>query len=59
MTYGIDGVHYNKGEDKTFTRKESQVKDWQTDIQPLSALIAIDKAYLKTLEIRFGRRTRS
>lgn len=22
-------------------------KDWQTDIQPLSALIAIDKAYLK------------
>ncbi|MER2458920.1 extracellular solute-binding protein [Bacillus subtilis] len=47
MTYGIDGVHYNKGEDKTFTRKESQVKDWQTDIQPLSALIAIDKAYLK------------
>ncbi|MCY8971231.1 extracellular solute-binding protein [Bacillus atrophaeus] len=47
MTYGIDGVHYNKGKGKTFTREESQVKDWQTDIQPLSGLIAIDKAYLK------------
>lgn len=59
MTYGIDGVHYNKGKGKTFTREESQVKDWQTDIQPLSGLIAIDKAYLKTPVIRSARRTKN
>ncbi|MBU8638488.1 extracellular solute-binding protein [Bacillus pumilus] len=47
MTYGIDGEHYKKEEGNTFVREESQVKSWQTDVQPLVSLVGIDKRYLK------------
>ncbi|MGF9987372.1 peptide ABC transporter substrate-binding protein, partial [Bacillus safensis] len=47
MTYGIDGQHYKKEEGNTFVREESQVKSWQTDVQPLVSLVGIDKRYLK------------